>query len=233
MASSTDHDGQADTPAAMQHTGLTDDTMNGLIAQGVAALREEVAGGFLYSHRRANANTSRMLEVASFLYALVELLKEKGLITIDELDARKDAVAERVNQRFLSKGMGVVMQDPERDKYQVEHGIKIDCASRVHLCKAACCRLWFPLSKQDVQEGIVQWDLSHPYVIAQDADGYCTHNDRTGCHCTIYQHRPLPCRTFDCRQDERIWLDFDNKVINPELDAIFTGKQAADGGTTP
>jgi Fe-S-cluster containining protein len=104
----------------------------------------------------------------------------------------------------------------------------IDCENRVHLCKAACCRLWFPLSRQDVDEGVVQWDLRYPYIINQDDDGYCKHLERATCRCTVYQHRPLPCRTFDCRQDKRIWVDFANKVINPDLETMFP-KQPPNG----
>ena len=43
-------------------------------------LRAEVTGGLLYCHSRLNANTSKLLESASFLYALVELLAEKGFL---------------------------------------------------------------------------------------------------------------------------------------------------------
>jgi hypothetical protein len=63
---------------------------------------------------------------------------------------------------------------------------------RIHLCQAACCQLWFPLSKQDVQEGIVQWDLRYPCIIAQDEESYCKHLERGTCHCSIYAQRPVP-----------------------------------------
>jgi hypothetical protein len=194
---------------------------NGHAARALDELRQEIVGGLLYAHGRANANTSRILEAASFLYALIETLDEKGVISIKQLDERQPAVAERVQRRFLDKGMGAHLQDPEQDKYTFQNGAPIDCENRVHLCQAACCRLWFPLSKQDVDEGVVRWDLAYPYIIAQDEDKYCRHLDRGACHCTIYQQRPLPCRAFDCRQDKRIWLDFDNKVINPDLDTMF------------
>jgi hypothetical protein len=36
-------------------------------------------------------------------------------------------------------------------------GVEIDCPRRIPLYKAACCRLRFALSRQDVEEGIVQW----------------------------------------------------------------------------
>lgn len=203
---------------------------NGHVADILADLRQELVGGLLYTHSRANANTGRLLEATAFLYALIELLHEKGIITIEELDARKAKVADRVEKRFLDKGMGVDLMEPNQDKYVAPAGPQIDCENRVHLCEAACCRFWFPLSKQDVDEGIVQWDLQVPYIIAQDGQGYCKHIDRGSCSCQIYQNRPLPCRTFDCRSDQRIWLDFEGQVINPDLEDLFpkaSGGQAA------
>ncbi len=201
---------------------------NGATREALEALRREMVGGLLYTHSRANSNTTRLLEVASFLYALIELLEEKELITIEELDERKARVAERVKQRFLDKGMGVHLQEPEQDKYTVQGSVEIDCENRVHLCKAACCRLWFPLSQQDVEEGVIRWDLRFPYIIAQEADGCCQHLERASCRCTVYENRPLPCRTFDCRKDKRIWLDFENKVINPDLESMFQRNQPND-----
>src|SRR5262245_12946797 len=90
---------------------------NGSMWEAVRGLRAEVVDGLLYTHGRANSNTSRLLEATAFLYGLIELLKERGLITIEELDERKTTVAERVKKRFLDKGMGVHLQEPERDKY--------------------------------------------------------------------------------------------------------------------
>jgi Fe-S-cluster containining protein len=198
------------------------------LAEELAELRQELVGGLLYSHHRANSNTSRVLEFAAFLYALIEILQEQGLVAIEELDARKAIVAERLERRFRDKGMGVHLQEPELDKYTVRGSVQIDCENRLHLCKAACCRMWFPLSQQDVEEGVVRWDLRQPYIIAQDAQGYCQHLDRGACHCSIYAQRPLPCRVFDCRKDKRIWLDFENKEINPNLEDLFRGRVPAE-----
>ena len=196
---------------------------NGKVWEALQELREEIVGGLLYTHSRANSNTSRVLETVSFLYALIELLSERGIITIEELDERKTTVAERVKKRFLDKGMCVHLYEPEQDKYAFQDSVEIYCENRVHLCKAACCRLWFPLSSQDIDEGVIKWDLRFPYIVAQDADSYCKLLDRSTCRCTVYQHRPLPCRAFDCRNDKRIWLDFESKVINPDLEAVFQG----------
>jgi hypothetical protein len=179
--------------------------------------RKDVAEGLLYIHARLSENTKTTLEAASFLYALIELLSDQGLISIEALDERMREVAQRLAKKNSAKGVGVLLQEPEYDKYTFEAEAKIDCANRLHLCKAACCRLPFALSKQDVREGIVHWDLGQPYLIAQEQDGYCTHFDRSCGRCTIRQHRPVPCRAYDCRNDQRIWLDFEHNRINPDI----------------
>lgn len=204
--------------------------MNQLVTIQPSVRRKEVAGGLLYCHSRLNANTSKLLESASFLYALVELLTEKGLVEIEELEDKKREVAERLLESFLDKGMGVAMLEDERDKYTFDETVEIDCESRVHLCKAACCRMSFALSQQDVEEGVVKWDLGRPYLIAQDADGYCRHLDRKTSCCTVREQRPLPCRGYDCRKDKRVWLDFEKRIVNPDLEQLFTGNpsQTAD-----
>lgn len=182
-----------------------------------ADLRQEVSEGLFYTHVRLSQTTNKNLENSAFLYGLIELLNEKGIISTDELDERKKVVGERLIAQLKEKGLGVMLQDPEEDKYSFQGEVKIDCENRVHLCKATCCRLRFALSKQDVHEGIVKWDLGHPYMIAHDKDHYCTHMERGTCRCTVRENRPLPCRGYDCRDDERIWLDFDNKIVNPSI----------------
>ena len=183
--------------------------------------RDEVAEGLRYTHNRANSNTAKLLEVSSFAYAAIELLAEKGLIDIEVLDRKKKEIAGRLVQKFQQEGIGAAYQDPEHDKYTFESSVEIDCESRLHLCKAACCRLRFALSHQDVDEGIVQWEFAHPYFIAHGEDGYCSHLDRDHMNCTVHQNRPVPCRAYDCRKDQRIWSDFEQRIVSPELDKLF------------
>lgn len=102
------------------------------------------------------------------------------------------------------------------DKYQIE-GADIDCAARIHLCQARCCSFTFPLSPQDLDEGGVRWDVEDPYMIRHDEDGYCSHLDRGTLGCTIHQRRPATCRQYDCRQDPRVWVDFEARVPAPPL----------------
>jgi hypothetical protein len=180
-------------------------------------LRQEVAEGLFYTHVRLSQATNRILESSAFLYGLIELLNEKGLISVEALDERKKQVAERLTKQLQERGLGVMLQESEEDKYKFQGEVEIDCESRIPLCRAACCRLRFALSKQDIYEGAIRWDLGHPYFIAHDEDGYCTHMERGSCRCTVREKRPIPCRGYDCRQDKRIWADFEGRVINPNI----------------
>jgi Fe-S-cluster containining protein len=177
----------------------------------------EVLRGLIYAHNRANANTAAAHEANATLRALVELLVERGVVDGEAFEARCEQAAEQLRREYLERGMAVAMQEFGVSKYSFQGGAEIDCENRLHLCKAACCRLPFALSKQDVQEGIVQWDLGQPYLNARDEQGYCAHLERGSCRCTVYQHRPIPCRGYDCRNDKRIWLDFEKRVVNPRV----------------
>lgn len=179
----------------------------------------DLSSGLLYTHTRINANTAKILEASSFLYALVELLNEKGLLSFEELDERKKQVAERLVKKFVESGIGLMYQDVSDDKYTFEHETLVDCPSRLHICKAVCCKLPFALSRQDVEEGILRWEFKRPYLIAHDEDGYCRHLDRKTYLCTVRKNRSVACRGFDCRDNERwkVWLDYDNSIINPDL----------------
>ncbi len=180
--------------------------------------RLELAQGLRCAHSRTNQNAAKNLETASFLYALIELLEEVGLIDVADLDRRKRDVFRRLKDRYQKERMGVLLQDSENDKYTFERSVDIDCEDRLHLCKGSCCRLPFALSRQDLEERVVRWDLTEPYLIEQNEDGYCTHNDRCTKRYEIYAQRPLPCRGYDCRKDQRIWLDFDKRIPNPAVE---------------
>jgi hypothetical protein len=82
---------------------------------GNDTLRQELAEGLLYIHARLSENTTTTLEAASFLYACIELLSEKGLLSIEALDERTREVAKRLVQKNSAKGVGVLLQEPEYD----------------------------------------------------------------------------------------------------------------------
>ena len=177
----------------------------------------EVIRGLVYVHHRANTNTAEVHQTRAALEALITLLVERGLVDRDTLDAYRQQAADQLREAYVDRGMTVALQDHGVSKYAYSDGVDIDCEHRIHLCKAACCRLQFALSKEDVEEGIVRWELSVPYMSARGSDGYCVHLDRTTCRCSIHAQRPIPCRGYDCREDTRIWIDFEKRIPNPHL----------------
>jgi Fe-S-cluster containining protein len=113
---------------------------------------------------------------------------------------------------------GRVAIDVIADKY-AQPVLDIPCAELVHLCQARCCSFTFSLSTQDLDEGVIRWDYGQPYLIRQRAsDGYCVHHDPTSRGCTAHAFRPRVCRVYDCRTDERIWLDYDKRIPVPPLE---------------
>lgn len=184
---------------------------------GRTTMANETLRGLIYAHNRANANTAEVHEANATLQALIELLFESDVIDSEAFEEKRKQASEQLRRQYVERGMAVAMQEFGVSKYEFQGGTEIDCENRIHLCKAACCRLPFALSKQDVQEGVVKWDLGQPYMNARDADGYCTHLDKCSGHCTVYAQRPIPCRGYDCSEDKRIWLDFEERVVNPRV----------------
>lgn len=189
---------------------------------------KEIVEGFLNSYRQLDAGLTRIYEASAHIYSLIELLLAKGIISIEELEERKKIVGKRLEDSYQKAKIGVRLQQNEVDKYKITEEVKIDCENRKHICRAACCGLTYSLSVQDIYEG-VRWDLGNPFLNARSPDGYCVHLRPDVLECSIYEQRSVSCRNYDCRNDKRIWLDFDKMVINPELyggkDSARTGKK--------
>jgi prolipoprotein diacylglyceryltransferase/Fe-S-cluster containining protein len=185
-------------------------------------MRREVARGLRYAHFRANANTSQLIRLVSAVEAATGLLEERGLIDRGVLEQRTAEAAERVGCDFAASGLGVRVDPSTASKYDASATVGVDCENRLHLCHAACCKLHFALSREDLQEGTIRWDFGNPYLIAQGEDGWCVHLDRRTRACGAYAARPRMCRTYDCSKDPRIWLDFERRIVNPQiLDAAW------------
>ena len=124
--------------------------------------------------------------------------------TLDEIRARDTLAGQRVS--LDASGIS---------KYDAETAAP-PCAELMPLCKARCCTLSFALSTQDLDEGVIRWDYGQPYLIRQRAsDRYCVHNDPATHACTVHAFRPRVCRSYDCRGDERIWLDYEKRILAP------------------
>jgi Fe-S-cluster containining protein len=142
--------------------------------------------------------------------ALVEELVAHGQVDLVSLEERRQAAYEREAPRF-EKQVHVRLAD-NVDKYALTTLPTVDCAARRKVCQSRCCRLNFPLSVQDLDERVVEWDYAFPYQIRQGEDGNCVHwSLEQGC--TVYEHRPAICRTYSCERDTRIWADFDRWIL--------------------
>jgi Fe-S-cluster containining protein len=174
------------------------------------AAPEDVERGLRFNHMVEHETRKRVAEISASLYAMVETLVARGTLPLDEYEKRRQATFEREQARLRSEPGPAISQIP--DKYGLGPLPQIDCEARVHLCKARCCSLVFPLSVQDLEERVVRWDYGRPYQIARRPDGYCVHNKAGTCQCEVYEQRPGICRTYDCRNDKRIWTDFDKRI---------------------
>jgi Fe-S-cluster containining protein len=178
----------------------------------------EVVRALVHVHDKLALGLTKNQELAAHVYALTEALIAAGLVKLDEIEERKVRAAELMMESARAHWEGAEILDDTTDKYTVD-GPAIDCAARIHLCGAACCRLHFHLSRQDLEEAVVRWDVGRPYRIRHRTDGTCHHCDSTTKACDIHAQRPLVCRRFDCRGDARIWEDFDARVPSPKLAA--------------
>lgn len=105
------------------------------------------------------------------------------------------------------------------DKYSVESP-DIDCASRIPLCGARCCSFDVALSKQDLLERKLPFVIEQPYMLPRDPiTKKCACMDERGA-CTVYEHRPATCRAYDCREDRRVWIDFEARIPAPLPESI-------------
>jgi len=124
-----------------------------------------------------------------------------------------DLIARLRRRVELSRTTGVEL-GRDTDKYTVE-GEPIDCEARLALCQARCCSFSVVLSRQDVEEGELAWDIDHPYRLRRDPDGYCSNLGRADARCQRYDHRPGTCRSYSCRNDQRVWIDFEARIPAP------------------
>lgn len=137
----------------------------------------------------------------------------------------EDAVVEQLDTTLAKIRMSEAQRSPkvaldlvDVDKYTVPSNGP-NCSELLHLCKARCCQLTFCLSTQDLDEGVIRFDYGQPYLIRQRAsDTFCVHNDPATHYCTVHTHRPRVCRSYDCRDDKRIWTDFEAKLVAPPIE---------------
>lgn len=178
---------------------------------------EEIIKGFVNTYFIIDENIARIFQTSVNLYTLIDLLIDKKIIQKKEFAKRRKVIEKQLIESYKKTGIGIRLHDQAwADKYELTSEVEIDCASRIHICKGACCRFIYCLSLQDIHEGI-RWNLGEPFKSLRGDNGYCMYIKENNLRCSIYEKRPLGCRLYDCRNDRRVWLDFDKKIINPDL----------------
>jgi Fe-S-cluster containining protein len=172
---------------------------------------EDMERALRFVHLVEAQTRARVAELSASMQAMLETLIGEGTLPLDAYEKRKRLTVLRENERSAGEA-GVEIADVP-DKYAMRGLPEIDCASRLHLCRARCCTLPHLLSVQDLDERIVRWDYGRPYRIARGASGHCVHQE--GGICSIYAARPGACRAYDCRRDRRIWVDFEREIPAP------------------
>jgi Fe-S-cluster containining protein len=180
-------------------------------------LRDDMNDALRHLHFMGMQARHDLIDVISRLNALFDQLSARNQIDFKDFEARREKIREYEETRMRERAY--VQVDTTADKYTLTDLPQIDCASRLHLCKARCCKLTFALSFQDLDERVAQWEYSLPYRIRHKRNGYCVHHDESSGGCGIYPNRPGVCRKYDCRKDPRIWIDFEKSIPAPEESA--------------
>lgn len=176
-------------------------------------LETQVEAGGLFTHTALSVHAERINRVEAFLYGLADALLDGGQVTEEQLRERAARVSEELREKGEALSGGILMRvDPEGEPPAES---KVDCAARLHICKAVCCRMSFPLSAPEIEGGRVKWELGKPYFARKDARGQCVHRDEEA-GCEVYENRPRVCRGYSCEKDERVWKDFDKMILNQE-----------------
>lgn len=181
--------------------------------EDLSGLERQVERGNLFTHTALSRGFLRFHELESFVYGLIDALVARGAVTTEEVAGAVEAVRGQLETdgEIPEPGLALRADSPEQAGSPPVH---VDCAARMHICHAVCCKLDFALSAGEVEAGKVKWDLGRPYLIRHDSHNLCVHNDRSTGGCRVYADRPLPCRRYSCAKDERIWKSFERMELN-------------------
>lgn len=175
-------------------------------------VEHQVERGSLFTHSALSETAERVSETEMFLYGLIDVLIENKMLDQEALGRAAAAVRGELDERGETVSPGVALR-VEADE-PASAFVPVNCAERLPVCHAVCCRLSFALSAKEIESGTLKWDLGRPYQIRHNAAGTCVHNDQQTNGCNVYADRPSVCREYSCANDERIWSDFEAMELN-------------------
>ena len=109
-------------------------------------------------------------------------------------------------------GLGPRMTQP-LEGYPEPAGL--DCEAHHAECEAACCTSFsVVLTPEEAASGKYMWDVAFPYRLLTNEAGTCVYFDADRRRCTIWADRPIVCRAYDCRSDERIWSNHATRTLS-------------------
>jgi Fe-S-cluster containining protein len=184
-------------------------------ANGLDGLERQLERGGVRTQSLFNRTFERLSEVEAMLLGLLDVLLARKVITEAEIEPAVRRIEEQVAARGEAQVQAVALRADDAAAAARPEAV-VDCAARMHVCHAVCCKLAVKLDAAEVESGRLRWDLGRPYYLRKEADGRCTHQDRSTGGCGVYADRPKPCRQYSCANDRRIWKDFDRMILNDE-----------------
>ncbi|MCA1706298.1 MAG: YkgJ family cysteine cluster protein [Actinobacteria bacterium] len=199
----------------------------------VTQLERQLVRGSHFAQAALDKLVARLARMEAAVAALHELLLAAGLIAEEETEPTESVADSSTAEDASSLADPSLAPEDDGDMspmvsanwpgiafgtepMESEEPAPVDCAARMHICHAVCCKLNFALTPPEVESGTTKWDLGFPYMIRHESNGYCTHNDTVTGRCGIYADRPGVCRRYSCANDTRIWKDFENMELNEE-----------------
>jgi Fe-S-cluster containining protein len=183
------------------------------MTEDVAAVDRQVTRSAIRTQRLFNRTFERLTELESILLGLVDVLVRRGVVTEEELEPAARAVEAELARRGEGLDHAAAVRRDQPGTAEAPD-VVIDCAARMSVCRAVCCKLAVALSREEVVAGRLAWDVGRPYYLRKQADGRCTHQVRETGACGVYAERPAPCRRYTCATDSRIWVDFERMELN-------------------
>jgi Putative zinc- or iron-chelating domain len=174
--------------------------------------RAELEEAVRFVHVMSMQTKLSVERVDSLLGALAAALVKANVVDESAMNAGLPEAQKQARERNIEAAH--VRVGPAHDKYEVASP-DIDCAALIPICQARCCRLSVHLAFQDIDEGL-RWEYARPYELRRrESDGYCIYSDTETRGCGVYTKRPSVCRSYDCRNDQRIWLNFEERIPAP------------------
>ena len=105
----------------------------------LGTVKLQVERGSLFTHTALSETAERVTEVETFLYGLIDVLVANNVIDQDALGQAAAAIRGQLDQQgeTLSPG-GPLRVDTE---VPADVFVPVNCAERMHVCHAICCRL--------------------------------------------------------------------------------------------